>query len=68
MKEAEILELHRLIEEGVHRAQGRLWQRAGMSHQSLVVCRGGKIVEMVPDVQGDATDCQNGNPLARRQR
>lgn len=66
MKEAEILELHRLIEEGVHRAQGRLWQRAGMSHQSLVVCRGGKIVEIVPETPENVTDCRNGNPLARR--
>ncbi len=68
MKEREIKEMQRLIDEGVRRAQYRLWQRAGAAHQSLVVCRGGKIVEMVPDPEQYAADCNDGDPLARRKR
>ena len=68
MKEAEILKMHSLIEEGVRQAQDRLWQRAGKAHQSLVVCRGGKIVEVMPE--GQETSAQEGydssDPLARR--
>ncbi len=66
MKEQEILEMQRLIDEGVRRAQSRLWQRAGAAHQSLVVCRGGKILEMVPDVEQGVSDASAGDPLARR--
>ena len=39
MKEKEILEMQRLIDEGVRKAQYRLWQRAGAARQSLIVCR-----------------------------
>ena len=66
MKENEILEMQRLIDEGVRLAQVRLWQRAGVEHQPLVVYRGGKILEMVPEVEDDVTDCYNGDPLAHR--
>ena len=66
MKEKEILEMQRLIDEGVRRAQFRLWQRAGAANQSLVVCRNGKIQEMVPEVEQYVTDCNSGDPLARR--
>jgi len=68
MKEQEILEMQRLIDEGVRRAQNRLWQRAGESHQSLVVCRDGKILEMVPEVEQSMTDSNCGDPLARRKQ
>ena len=68
MKEQEILEMQRLIDEGVRRAQSRLWQRAGAARQSLVVCRGGKILEMVPDVEQSITDSNCGDPLARRKQ
>ena len=68
MKEAEIKEMQRLIDEGVRRAQYRLWQRAGAARQSLVVCRDGKIVEMVPDSEQKVSDCAEGDPLARRNR
>ncbi|MCH5169119.1 MAG: hypothetical protein J1F27_05705 [Prevotellaceae bacterium] len=68
MKEKEIKEMQRLIDEGVRRAQCRLWQRAGAARQSLVVCRGGKIVEMVPDIEKYTSDSSNGDPLARRNR
>ena len=66
MKEQEILEMQRLIDEGVRKAQSRLWQRAGAARQSLVVCRNGKILEMVPDVEQSMADAGNGDPLARR--
>ncbi|MBP3711945.1 MAG: hypothetical protein J6I86_05715 [Bacteroidaceae bacterium] len=68
MKEQEILEMQRLIDEGVRRAQSRLWQRAGAAHQSLVVCREGKIIEMVPDVEANVFDSNVGDPLARRRQ
>ena len=68
MKEQEILEMQRLIDEGVRRAQSRLWQRAGAAKQSLVVCRNGKILEMVPDVEQDIMDSNQGDPLARRKQ
>lgn len=66
MKENEILEMQRLIDEGVRRAQIRLWQRAGAANQSLIVCRNGKILELVPDVETTMTDSSSGDPLARR--
>ena len=65
MKEKEILEMQRLIDEGVRRAQSRLWQRAGAAHQSLVVCRDGKIHEMVPEIEQCFADSECGDPLAR---
>ncbi|MBQ8865964.1 MAG: hypothetical protein IJ020_07520 [Bacteroidaceae bacterium] len=68
MKEKEILEMQRLIDEGVRKAQYRLWQRAGAARQSLVVCRGGKIMEMVPDVDQWVEDSFSGDPLARRKQ
>ena len=66
MKEKEILEMQRLIDEGVRRAQFRLLQRAGAARQSLVVCRDGKIVELVPEVEQSFADGNAGDPLARR--
>ena len=68
MKEKEILEMQRLIDEGVRRAQVRLLQRAGEANQSLVVYRGGKIMEMVPEVEPYVADSNQGDPLARRNR
>ena len=68
MKEKEILEMQRLIDEGVRRAQYRLLQRACAQNQTLVVCRGGKILEMVPEVEPSMTDANSGDPLARRKQ
>lgn len=68
MKEKEILEMQRLIDEGVRRAQFRLLQRAGAARQSLVVCREGKILEMVPKAEPSFTDGNAGDPLARRKQ
>lgn len=66
MKEKDILEMQRLIDEGVRKAQRRLWHRAAAAGQSLIVCRNGKILEMVPEVEQWAEDCSCGDPLARR--
>lgn len=68
MKEQEILEMQRLIDEGVRRAQFRLLQRACASRQSLVVCRGGKILELIPEVEPGMMDASSGDPLARRKQ
>ena len=66
MSEKEILKMQSLIDEGVRRAQGRLWQRAGATGQSLVVFRGGRILEMVPEVDGQSADMRCGDPLAHK--
>ena len=68
MKEQEILEMQRLIDEGVRKAQYRLLQRACAAGQSLVVCRNGKILELVPDVEQALADGNCGDPLARRKQ
>ena len=59
MKEKEILEMQRLIDEGVRKAQYRLLQRAHASNQSLVV---------VPDVEPNMSEGSCGDPLARRKQ
>ena len=66
MKEYEILEMQRLIDEGVRKAQYRLLQRACAANQALVVCRNGKILEMVPEMEQSFQDGSAGDPLARR--
>jgi len=68
MKEKEILEMQRLIDEGVRRAQYRLLQRACAANQALVVCRNGKILELVPEMEQDSQDGSAGDPLARRKQ
>lgn len=68
MKEKEILEMQRLIDEGVRRAQYRLLQRACAANQALVVCRDGKILEFVPDMEQALQDGNAGDPLARRKQ
>lgn len=68
MKEQEILEMQRLIDEGVRKAQYRLLQRACAANQALVVCRNGKILEMVPEVEQGFQEGSAGDPLARRKQ
>lgn len=68
MKEQEIIEMQRLIDEGVRRAQFRLLQRACATNQALVVCRQGKIFEFVPKVEPNMYDTSCGDPLARRKQ
>ena len=68
MKEQEILEMQRLIDEGVRKAQYRLLQRACAAGQSLVACRNGKLLPLVPDVEQALADGNSGDPLARRKQ
>ena len=49
MTEKEILEMQRLIDEGIRLAQERLWERARREHQSLIVARDGKVIELYPE-------------------
>lgn len=66
MSEREILEMQRRIDEGIRLAHKRLWERAGSQGQSLVVSRGGEIIEMVPEGDRPAVFSIAGDPLARR--
>lgn len=68
MKEKDILEMQRLIDEGVRRAQFRLLQRACEAHQGLVVYRDGKILEFVPEMEQRFAVGSAGDPLARRKQ
>ena len=68
MKEKEILAMQRRIDEDIRQPQSRLLQRASAARQSLVVCRNGKILELVPDVEQNMTEGSSGDPLARRKQ
>lgn len=48
MTDKEIMDMHRLIDDGIRLAQQRLWERAKREHFSLIVARGGKVVEVMP--------------------
>lgn len=69
MTDQEIMEMQRRIDEGIQLAHQRLWQRASISHQTLVVNQGGKLQEIVPQ-QGDfpSTPSWLGDPLYNRCR
>lgn len=64
MTEKEVQEMQYRIDEGIRLAQQRLWQRAGHSRQSLVVCKDGKIQEVIP--QHVEEESSEGDPLSRR--
>lgn len=66
MTDKEIRRMQRRIDEGIQLAHHRLWERAGRTHLSLVVCRNGKVIEVTPE--GDCHERANteGDPLARR--
>lgn len=49
MTEHEVKDLQRRIDEGILLAQKRLWEKARTNHQSLVVARGGKVLEIFPE-------------------
>ncbi len=68
MKEREIQDMQRRIDEGIQLAHKRLWHRAGILQQTLVVARDGKIQEMVPSENDSSAgkECVEGNPLVRR--
>ena len=46
MTDKDIQRMQRRIDEGIQLAQHRLWERAGRSNLTLVVCRNGKVVEI----------------------
>ena len=66
MTDREIRRMQRRIDEGIQLAHNRLWERAGRTCLSLVVCRNGKVIEVTPE--GDCHERANteGDPLARR--
>ena len=49
MSEKEILEMQRLIDEGIVLAQRRLVERSRLFQSTLVVTRNGHVVELQPD-------------------
>lgn len=66
MNDVEIIDLQRRIDEGIKLAHARLMERASLTRQTLVVCRGGKIMDIVPEEGRHRTLSMAGDPLARR--
>ncbi|MGN0233074.1 MAG: hypothetical protein ACI4B5_01465 [Bacteroidaceae bacterium] len=66
MTDKDIRRMQRRIDEGIQLAQHRLWKRAGRANLSLVVCRNGKVMEVVPDGDRDENIDRTGDPLLRR--
>lgn len=66
MTDKEIRRMQRRIDEGIQLAHHRLWKRAGIARQSLVVWRNGKVMEIVPEENADGWLDEVGDPLARR--
>lgn len=66
MSDVEIIELQRRIDEGIRLAHSRLLERASLTRQTLVVCRGGKIMDIVPEEGHHKVLSMAGDPLARR--
>ena len=67
MTDKDIQRMQRRIDEGIQLAQHRLWERARRSNLTLVVCRNGKVVEIVPDGDHAERIDTAGDPLVRRQ-
>lgn len=49
MTEAEVAEMQRKIDEGIHLAQERLIKRAKHNNTTLVISRGNQVVEVTAD-------------------
>ncbi|MBR1681868.1 MAG: hypothetical protein IJ700_00645 [Bacteroidaceae bacterium] len=49
MNDREIKEMQQRIDQGIVLAQQRLVERSRLFHSTLVVTRGGKVVELLPD-------------------
>lgn len=49
MSDREILEMQQRIDRGIILAQQRLVERSRLFHSTLVVTRGGHVVELLPD-------------------
>lgn len=65
MNEKEIIEMQRLIDEGIALAHQRLVARASFDHESLILSKDGKIVEAIPEGLTDAVREKVGDPLLR---
>lgn len=65
MSEKEIMEMQRLIDEGIVLAQQRLVARARYDRESLVFSQGGKIVETIPEGPTESVREKAGDPLLR---
>ncbi len=66
MTDKEIRRMQRRIDEGIQLAHRRLWARAGRSRLALVVYRGGKVIEIVPEGDCETQPSDVGDPLFRR--
>ncbi len=49
MSEAEVAEMQRKIDQGIHLAQERLIERAKHNHTTLIISRNNKVVEVKAD-------------------
>ncbi len=49
MSEAEVAEMQRKIDQGIHLAQKRLIERAKHNHTTLIISRNNKVVEVKAD-------------------
>jgi len=49
MSDREIYEMQQKIDRGIVLAQERLVERSRLFHSTLVVARGGQVVELLPD-------------------
>ncbi len=66
MNRKEMLEMQRRIDDGIRLAHKRLLERASATRQPLVVNRGGRIVDFLPEASSAAPGTP-GNPLARKE-
>lgn len=46
MSEAEVIEMQRKIDEGIHLAQERLIERARHNHTTLIISRNNQVIEV----------------------
>lgn len=65
MKLNEFKDMQRRIDEGIYLAQRRLAIRAREDNESLVVCKEGEIVEIIPDAVEAEGNRRMGDPLYR---
>lgn len=49
MSDAEVAEMQRKIDQGIHLAQERLIERAKHNHTTLIISRNDKVVEVTAD-------------------
>ncbi len=66
MNRKEMREMQRRIDDGIRLAHKRLLERASVTRQPLVVNRGGRIVDFLPETSSSVLST-SGNPLARKE-